>query len=175
MHHKLPKEIVPFRLAQNGLTLEGQLPVSGMQRLQASLHSADGQVDVKMAFGMDEVGAPFMQGIFSTTASVICERCFESMPLYLAVDCLLAMVSNEKQIGSLAEQYEPWLLENNDPVLLTTVVEDELILSLPIVPRHKYDCLPEDAWSSEDTRQNDSELEKPVSPFAVLSALKSKN
>ena len=174
MHQKLPKEIDPFKLAQNGLVLEGQLILSELKRLTEALQDNKGMVDVKMSFGLDEVGAPFMQGDFAVTTSLICERCFESMSLDLVVDCLLAIVKNEKQIEDLAEQYEPWLLDFDNPVWLATVVEDELILALPIVPKHDYDCLPEDAWSVGDNGQDNSEAEKPVSPFAVLSTLKSK-
>ncbi|MDH5357369.1 MAG: YceD family protein [Gammaproteobacteria bacterium] len=173
MHHKLPKEIEPFRLAQNGLTLEGQLPLSSMPRLTELLQSNEGIVDVKMAFDVDHVGTPFMHGEFKTSVSLICERCMAPMILDMKVDCLLAIVISERKIEGLAEQYEPWVLDNNDPVLLSTVVEDELILSLPLVPRHDEACLPDELWSTGDDFE-ESEKDKPVSPFAVLTDLKTK-
>jgi len=174
MHQKLPKEIDPLRLAQNGLVLEGRLPLSEMKRLTEALHGNEGMVDVKMSFALDEVGAPFMRGEFNVTISLMCERCFEPMSVDLVVSSLLAIVRNEKQIEGLAEQYEPWLLDSDNPVWLAKVIEDELILALPIIPRHDSDCLPEDAWSVGDEGQDDSETEKQASPFAVLSTLRSK-
>lgn len=173
MHHKLPKEIEPFRLAQNGLTLEGQLPLSDMPRLTELLQSDEGMVNVLMAFDIDDIGTPFLRGEFKTSVSLICERCMEPMVLDMNVNCLLAIVISERKIEGLAEQYEPWLIDNNDPVVLSTVVEDELILSLPLVPRHDEACLPDDVWSSGDNIEV-SEQEKPVSPFAVLTELKTK-
>ncbi len=174
MHQKLPKEIDPFRLAQNGLTLEGQLPIAEMVRLSKSLQSDEGWVNVRLGFDVDEVGTPYMRGEFNTSVSVICERCMNSMILEMTVDCLLAMVSSERKVEGLAEQYDPWIIENNDPVLLSAVIEDELILSLPLVPRHTEACLPEEAWSVGDEQVELKDSDKAASPFAVLSALKIK-
>lgn len=177
MHQKLPKEIDPFRLAQTGLKLDGQLPLATMPRLTKSLQSNEGLIDVKMAFDMDEIGTPYMRGEFTTSVSVLCERCMESMMLDLDVDCLLAMVSSERKVEGLAEQYDPWILEDSDPVLLSTVIEDELILSLPLVPRHSDVCIPDEAWSAGDNEDESIEADKPASPspFAVLSTLKTKH
>lgn len=175
MHQKLPKEIDPFRLAQNGLKLDGQLALATMPRLTKSLLNDEGIVNLKMAFDIDEIGTPYMRGNFTTSVSVLCERCMESMMLDLEVDCLLAMVSGERKIEGLAEQYDPWIIENSDPVLLSSVVEDELILSLPLVPRHDGACLPDEAWSTGDDENESIEVNKPASPFAVLSTLKTKH
>jgi uncharacterized protein len=173
MHQKLPIEIDPFRLAQNGLTLEGQIPLSNLSRLTQAVLRDDGMVDVKMVFDIDQVGTPFVKGRFHVSTSIICERCMEPMVLDLDVDCLLAMVVGEQKIEGLAEQYDPWVLENSDPVLLKTVVEDELILSMPLVPRHESICLADDAWSVGDS-DIEHDDDKRESPFAVLSSLKTK-
>lgn len=175
MHRKLPIEIDPFRFAQNGIQLEGQLQLSKMPRLTQSLLSNEGPVDVKMVFDVDEIGTPFMHGMFTSTVSMICERCMNPMDVALSADSFLAMVISERKIEGLAEQYEPWLLENNDPVVLSTIVEDELILSLPLVPRHQEMCLPSEAWTAGvDDDQTETESEKRESPFAVLAELKTK-
>lgn len=172
MHQQLPREIDPFRLAQNGLKLEGELQVSNLKRLGEILHSDEGTVNVFMHFDVDETGTRFLRAKFTSTLVIICERCNEPMSLDVEAHCLLAIVQNEHKIEGLAEQYEPWLIDSDEPVKLATVVEDELILVLPLVPRHEYECLPAEAWQSGE---DDDEEEKPVSPFAVLSELKSKD
>ena len=172
MHHKLPLEIEPYRAAHGGVILEGELPLDTMPRLTEQLLSDEGKVSVKMEFDLDEVGMPYMRGHFSCKVSLSCERCLEAMDVNLDVDCLLAMVISELKIEGLAEQYEPWLLESNEPVALSAIVEDELILSLPIIAKHESACLPYDIWLSE-AEDNQAE-EKTVSPFAVLSDLKKK-
>ena len=172
MHRKLPKEIDPLRLAQNGLKFDGQLLLSDMPRLAKSLHSDSGLVNVVLAFDIDEIGTPYVKGEFRAPVSIVCERCMLPMSMELSVSCLLAMVVSEKFIDKLAEQYDPWLLENSEPVSLSKVVEDELILVLPLVPRHTEACLPSEAWSTKVDYNEDEEDQKPVSPFAILSSLK---
>ena len=172
MHHKLPKEIDPLRLAQNGLQFDGQILLSDMPRLAKSLHSDSGLVDVALAFDIDEIGTPYAKGEFTVPVSIVCERCMLPMSMELSVSCLLAMVVSEKFIDKLAEQYDPWLLENSDPISLSRVVEDELILVLPLVPRHTEACLPSEAWSAMSDHNEDEGDVKPVSPFAILSSLK---
>jgi uncharacterized protein len=173
MHQKLPKEIDPLRLAQNGLKLTGELAVTEMPRLAQSLVNNEAMVDVDIAFDVDEVNTPFMRGKFTATVSMTCERCMKEVKVDLNVSCLLAMVTNERKIEGLAEQYDPWLLESSDDVLLSSVIEDELILALPLVPRHDEACLPASEWSSADEMVED--VEEKVSPFAVLATLKTKN
>ena len=172
MHRKLPKEIDPLRLAQNGLKFDGQISLSDMPRLAKSLHSDSGLVDVKLAFDIDEVGTPYVKGEFTVPVSIVCERCMLPMSMELSVNCLLAMVVSEKFIDKLAEQYDPWLLENSDLIPLSKVVEDELILVLPLVPRHRQACLPSEAWSAMSEESEEEKGDKPESPFAILSSLK---
>jgi len=174
MHQKLPKEIDPFRLAQNGLKLEGLLPLAGLSRLAKYLHNTEGEADIKMDFETDEVGTPYMRGEFKATVSVVCERCMQPMTLNLDAKCLLAMIIGERKIEGLAEQYDPWMLENNDPILLKSVIEDEFILSLPLVPRHDEACLPDDVWSVGE-EEVAKVTEERISPFAMLESLKTKD
>ena len=174
MHQKLPIEIDPFRLAKNGLTLEGELQLNKMQRISESLHDNAGTVHVKMHFDMDKVlGTLYMKGEFSTTLDLICERCSEPMQYEVKTTCSLAIVSSEIKVEGLAEQYEPWVIDNDDPVILSSIVEDELILAIPLIPKHDHSCLPAEAWFAGDEIEVD--VEKKVSPFAVLSALKKKD
>jgi uncharacterized protein len=65
------------------------------------------------------------------------------------------------------------LVDNESPINPLDVVEDELILVLPLVPKHDNDCLPDEVWESKNENATEDEPEKPVSPFAALAALKS--
>lgn len=170
MHQKLPIEIDPFRLAKAGLTLEGRLSLSVMPRLSELLQDNSGEVDVSMQFDIDKIlGLPIMTGVFKAALPLICERCSEPMVYEANIDCSLAIINSERKIEGLAEQYDPWIIDNDDPVVLSSIVEDELILDIPLVPKHSHACLPKGAWFSGEEQDDD---EKPVSPFAVLSALK---
>jgi uncharacterized protein len=173
MRQQLPKEIDPFRFANTGRELEGELTLDKMTRLAESLLHTEGQVSVSMKFEIDSTGTPYMHGHFATTLSLTCERCMQELTVPVEIDTMLGLVRHEKLVEGLAEQYEPWIIEDGELPDPATVVEDELILALPLVPKHDYDCLPEEAWFAGD-RENEEKGDKPTSPFAVLSALKSK-
>lgn len=174
MRQQLPKEIDPFRFANTGRELDGELELADLSRLAGSLHHTEGVVNVSMRFDVDDTGTPFMQGHFETTLALTCERCMQALTLPLSIDALLGLVKHEKLAENLADQYEPWVIEDHELVNPADVVEDELILALPLVPKHDYDCLPEEAWFSGDKDDEEPKADKPESPFAVLSALKSK-
>ncbi|PCJ30572.1 MAG: DNA-binding protein [Gammaproteobacteria bacterium] len=171
MQQKLPIEIDPFRLAKSGLELEGSLALPSMPRLSGLLLENTGEVSIKMNFDTDVLGTPMMQGVFTAPVSLMCERCSMPMTYDLKVECLLGLIKIETQVEGLAEQYEPWIIEGDDPIRLSAVVEDELILALPLIPKHAHACLPKEAWSSGEEIE-ESESEEKVSPFAVLAALK---
>ncbi len=172
MHQQLPKEIDPFRLASNGLRLEGKLKLSIMARLSAAIVDDTGIVDVELQFDVDETGTPFMVGHIKTELPLVCERCMQTMQYSVDTRLSVGLVRHERHAEQLPEQYEPWLIESDGPVELSSIVEDELLLAIPIVPKHEHACLPEEMWQSgEDI----GEEEKSESPFAVLSALKKKD
>ena len=116
MSYTLPKEINPWRLAQNGLQLAGLLPLSAMARLTEVLQIDDGQVAVAMTFGIDEMGISYMRGNFTTSVSMLCDRCMQPMQLAIDAHCLLALLHDEQAATHLAEKYEPWVLEGVDTV-----------------------------------------------------------
>ncbi|HEC73538.1 MAG TPA: DNA-binding protein [Methylophaga aminisulfidivorans] len=175
MRQQLPKEIDPFRFAHNGRELDGDIALKALSRLSQSLHSSDGNVEVEMRFDIDQTRTPYMQGRFKTTLALTCERCMEKVEYPIEIETQLGLIKHEKFAERLAEQYEPWIIDDKELVNPADVVEDELILALPLVPKHNFDCLPEEAWfSGSDEEEKEVVSEKPESPFAVLSALKSK-
>lgn len=173
MRQYLPKEIDPFRFANTGRELKGEVDLADLTRLAESLRHADGVVKVWMRFDIDDTGTPFMEGRFETTLSLTCERCLQEMTLPMDIDSLLGLVRHEKLAEKLSDQYEPWVVEDSELTDPVSVVEDELILALPLVPKHEENCLPEEALFSGDEDSEEEEV-KPNSPFSVLSSLKTK-
>jgi uncharacterized protein len=85
------------------------------------------------------------------------------------IELSLALVATEAQADSLPDGYEPLVLDS--PMLsLIALVEDELILALPIVALH-----PDSECSVKTTGSGDAAVpaDKPH-PFAALAQLKGK-
>ena len=83
----------------------------------------------------------------------------------------LAMVVSESEIMTLADQYEPWHLTSDEPVLLAEIIEEELILNLPLIPKHNEQCIPSEFLESKDDLPPVDHTQS-ESPFAALSRLK---
>lgn len=127
-----------------GATLQGVLPLDGMVRLSGSLAgieadaapaswSAAGELR-PVAGGDAEIRLHLQAG---ATVSLQCQRCLQPMTEPLAVDRHFRFVRGEAEAARLDELSEDDVLELPQRLDLAALVEDELILALPLVPRHE--------------------------------------
>lgn len=98
-----------------------------------------------------------------------CQRCLQPVDEALRVDRWIRFVDDEALAESLDAESEDDILTLSRDLDLRWLVEDELILASPIVPRHP-DCQPPVAASGA-TADGDDEVRE--NPFGVLARLKS--
>jgi uncharacterized protein len=103
-----------------------------------------------------------------TRVSLECQRCLMPMLQALEVDRHFLFARDEAEAARLDEESEDDVLVMARHLDLAGLVEDELILALPIVPRHEacpepLSPLPEEAPAADEPREN---------PFAALAALR---
>ncbi len=171
MSDHLGELIEPLSLAEKGRTLVGRLPLLGLDRLCQSLQNGKGEVDVSLHFDRDEVGQPRVTGRLAVTLQLQCQRCMQAMDLPLSVDVHLGIVRTQKQAESLPDNYDPLLIPD-EPMTAADIVEDELILALPLVALHEMkDCPAADTLAGQD-EQDDEVVPRRENPFAVLAELK---
>lgn len=129
MFSRLPTEIDPLRLADEGRTLEGELPASLFSRLDG----LTGAVRVSLRFERLAHGARRMHGRLEASVETPCQRCLEPVRVQLRaeLDVLLKAGEAESEDGSDAE-----VLAVNGPFSLAGYVEDELLLAMPMIPMH---------------------------------------
>jgi uncharacterized protein len=94
-----------------------------------------------------------------------CQRCLQPMPVPLEVDRGLRFVAGEDAAAALDAESEDDVLELVRSLDLRTLAEDELLLALPLVPRH------ESCPSPLPLRSDAAESPEPH-PFAALATLK---
>jgi uncharacterized protein len=97
-----------------------------------------------------------------------CQRCLQPMQQNLVVDRWFHFVGDEDEAARLDEDSEDDVLAASGRFDLLELLEDELILALPIVPRH--DVCPQPLPSSGDAPTTEEELAP--NPFAALAALR---
>lgn len=166
---KLPITIDPSRSAQRKLVCDGYFEVSGMNRLLAVCEARSEQVQVNVNFSVDEQGLVAISGTASATVTLTCQRCTEGFDLALEVNFTFSPVKDADAEAELPSYYDAIELDENGEVNLRELVEDELLLAIPLIPRHSI----EDCQSPADSVWGElpEELDKP-NPFDVLKKLK---
>jgi uncharacterized protein len=100
------------------------------------------------------------------TVWMTCQRCLQPVDVSLDVRRAIRFVRGEQEAARLDAETEDDVLELERSVDLTALVEDELLLALPLVPRHEQCPVPLPEPAPE-------EVPGPVpNPFAALQALK---
>ena len=169
---QIPSRVEPYKLAARHERLEGTVALDTLARLAEEAGPQTGECHVVLVFAVNAQGRREIRGHLQAELSLACRRCLEPMLETVESHFLLGMISDEALAGELPASHEPVLVENEQLDLLT-VVEDELILSLPQVIYHdEQDC----RVSAEQLVSNADEASDSASsaknPFAVLSALK---
>jgi DUF177 domain-containing protein len=167
MLNRLPEQVEPLRLAEVGRAFRGEVAVSRLTRLAPDLRSRAGAIQVELHFGRDERCLYALTGSIQGTLELTCQRCLEPVAVPLDIRLKLGIVASEDDAERLPEGYEV-LLAGRDPIVLSELVEDEIILALPLIPRHS------DAAHCGMQREEAARLEQKISPFAVLEELKHK-
>lgn len=136
----LPSKVDPFRFADNATCLHGFLYIKDMQRLCENLQSDKGSVEVSLQFDIDEFKIPFLKGNLESQLNLQCQRCLEVFDYKVIDDFTLGIVRTEEQANILPAHYDPLIIQGSE-LFIRDVIEDELIISLPIVAMHEpQDC-----------------------------------
>ncbi len=170
-NERLPVHIDPIRMAETRRLLQGQLALAEMERLGGALLNNDGEVAVSLEFGTDSEGIRYMRGRIQAEVSLECQRCLEPMRYPIDSEFALAMVRSAPEAEALPSHYEPLLVED-EPLFLRDIIEDELLLALPIVPMHaSEECRVDTSLGGAGETHSDKDAEK-GNPFSVLANLK---
>jgi len=168
MHTKLPEYLDFTRIADKGAEIKGKWPISGLQRLKELQVNDEGDVEGEMTFGR-RAKVRYVTGTISGVLALTCQRWMQPMDLALKTEFKLAMVQTEEQAERLPEEFEP-LLVDEDKMSVPQMLEEELLLAIPLVAMHDTDCsdfiLEQKQWQAE----NESVQEK-KNPFSVLKNL----
>ncbi|MBX3601737.1 MAG: DUF177 domain-containing protein [Rubrivivax sp.] len=166
-------------LARTGATLQGTLPLAQMPRLAGSVLAA---ADAELAPAVWTAaallrpvtgGAPELWLHLQARADVRleCQRCLQPMDQTLEVDRRFRFVRGEDEAARLDEESEDDVLALPGRLDLLELLEDELILALPLVPRHETCPQPLPAPTTAAPAAPEAGDERPH-PFAALAALK---
>jgi len=171
MLSELSGHVDPFRLCDQARSFEGRVEVADLPRLVGAVASPEGQVSYRIDCDRDDRRRARIRGSVDAELALICQRCMGVMHQPVHADFQLAVVGGEAEAAQLPEEYDPLLLQD-ETVSLAAVIEDELLLALPIAPVHPVaECSEDPAdWVLTD-REPETAPER-ENPFAVLADIK---
>lgn len=167
MLEDLPVFIEPKRLALRNTRLKGYIALGQMLRLQDSLYEPQGDTYIDWLFTTDEQQRLLIEGVIQTQLPLQCQRCLQRLLWSINTKVALIVLPAGQTEEDITSAHEVLTLTAT-PVSLATLVEDELLLALPIVPKHAV-CPSNDYQLSESFEEDSAEH---YNPFQVLSKLK---
>lgn len=174
MSRNPPPQTDVFVLARERRTIDGELPLADMPRLAASLLSTDGVLTYAIRGEVDDRGRPGAGMHLRATLPMECQRCGGRVDIVLDRDARFRFVADEEQLGATPDDDDDVDVIVGSPRMeLVPWIEDEAILSLPLVPRHEADdphCHPAVPLG---TGAVDEVLSGRPKPFSVLAGFKS--
>lgn len=165
----LPKFLDLNRVGKSPVTLSGRLELKQLSRLRDVVRS-DGYATVYLQ-AADELGRKRVSGRIRAELELTCQRCLGPMKYPAAADVNLMWVRAAGGAERMPEGYDA-VVSVTGRVNVASLVEDELLLVLPMVARHEppAKCMARFSAGAERTPAGSG---NPASgPFAALKALK---
>jgi uncharacterized protein len=162
--------------AKSQMHLEGDTPVAEFERLaQDCIGELTGHVSWSaqgaIAKDQSDKDAIWLHLEAKATVPLTCQRCLHPVPVELLIEQDFRFVADEATALAEDDESEEDLLVLEDNFDLLALMEDELLMGLPLVPMHPA-CLSEQVPTSQEEEAILAEA-KP-NPFAVLATLKTR-
>lgn len=169
---RLPVEVDPFKLVEQGRLFEGRMPQQDFPRLQELLFSSESDklIKVNIEFTRTDTRLAVVRGQIKAELQMICNRCLEATSLIIDTALDVVLVSTDAQAERLQENFDIWLVEDQK-LFLRDFIEDEMLLAMPIVISHE-DCEPARRYIEALADDENTEQQQKENPFATLKDLK---
>lgn len=173
MSTRLPEFVDPWRAADLGKQFSGRAALAKLPRLMEAVLAPEGEVELDLTFDRDAQKRACIQGIVRATLTLECQRCLGPMSFPVEAELHLALVESAAEAERLPEVYDPLLIEE-PRIRLLDIVEDELLLSIPLIPKHEAGACSAKYVASPPQQGEPEETPNKENPFAVLAELKDK-
>ncbi len=168
MSDHLPSYIDPIALVDKRARLRGILPIIAMARIQEELLACDEGTKIDLSFQKDGRIA-IIAGSINADITLQCQCCLKPMVINIERVVSLAVASSIDEAQRLPERYEP-LLMSSEKIALSELVEDELLLALPMIAQHDHCELTGLKPVAEPESGDKTETKE--NPFAILKQLR---
>lgn len=164
----LPEQVNYRKLAQETGKLEGIINLDRCERLADSIVETSGEIQVKLSFRKARKHRFLVVGKADVMVKLECQNCLTPLEFRLQVD-LRYFIINDVDVE--IPEGEDSLVCEVEMIRPVDIIEDELILGLPMVARHSDGNCPESHSHINDNSPVEGATHK---PFAALAELKDK-
>ena len=158
----LPKTVDPRKLAAAEMRLSGLIPRDDLERVNA-VAAEKGCTDAVAASidiarndeGKIEIGLQL-----DTRVDMVCQRCMDTVAVEVSASSSLVVVAHDEEAKALRGNSDPLLLGEDGQLDVHELVEDEILLSLPMIARHADQdkgCTP---YSKESGAESDTDPDR---------------
>lgn len=153
---KLPKQLKVFDFANRGLIFSTDIKIKDLPEINKIANNKNDYLKVSMSFFLNNGKTPCVKGSISANITLDCQRCLEDIYMDLNINFNLAFIENENE--KFDSSFEPYLLTNYE-IATIDLISEEILLTIPISPTHKYNCKNYKEFESQ---------ENSYKPFAIL-------
>ena len=127
-----------LEFAKSSARLQGSWPAAELKRLRDVLRSADGELSYELRGVPEQQGRPALRLRVDGLLPLVCQRCLGTLeyPLHIEVSLLLAATQAEIDAEPLVPDGPESIVAGRD-MQVQALVEDEVLLAIPIAPRHE--------------------------------------
>jgi uncharacterized protein len=156
-------------LVQREQQLIGSLPQALLPRLSEAVESVAGDIRAELQFARDRQGNNTITGELHCQVELLCQRCLQPVAEEIEAVFAWGVVWSEEQGKALPKSLDP-IVQEGDELNLYEVLEEEILLNLPMVAYHQQDCVASGRFQFGDATEETEEQRE--NPFKVLEQLK---
>lgn len=154
------------KLCVRGQVVEERLPLTRFPRLLSLLADGNGEIEYRLVFESDLVGHPSVAMRVRGALPLTCQRTLQRFLLPVDLESRLVFLADDAQESEVPPDAESLVLDG-ETRSCNDLVEDELILLVPVVPL-SGGSLPDEVAANDPGPP----AEPTRKPFAVLELLK---
>ena len=138
MAQQIPVQFDPLALCRrdNRASFAGVIDVSRFDRLLTVLSEPSGEVFAEVDFAPMADGKPSANGRLRARLPIACQRCLEAVWLDIEATFRCGFATSEAVAARMPEDLDVLMLDEDGKTTLMELMEDELLLAMPVFPRH---------------------------------------
>ena len=151
----MPKRIVidTVKFARNGQEMIHSFSVEDLQRVKDIVGDVGEEIEAKLEGGVLKTGKPFIDLSIKANLPLTCQRCLELMNFELNSSTRFIIAFGKSELTDLSDEPDDveFLIAEEDSDVVA-MVEDELLLRLPMAAKHEDGKCREPEWGNSARR-----------------------